>query len=71
MTAVIRETTDTRGIRVCGGDGRERDVYTTVTNAVEVRMRGPQSRSTEGGHYLMKYTGRYSIYTHYLLMQNH
>lgn len=57
MAAVIRENSDPRGITVCGGDGRERNVFTSVSHVVEIRMLGQQSASEDGGYYLLKYEG--------------
>lgn len=56
--ATIKEESVSRSTTVCGGSGRERHIYTSVTNTVEIRIVGQPSTDDGRDHFLLKYEGK-------------
>ena len=54
--ATIRETTAMRSTTVCGSQGRERNIYTSSKNEVEVRILG-NSAGNKKTQFLLYYQG--------------
>ena len=61
--AILRETDPTRSITVCGSTMRERNVYTSVSDTVDVRvLRSPtNSKMSKGKYFLLKYDCEYLL----------
>ena len=57
MYGTLKEETAERSTTVCGGNERERYVYTSVTNSVELRIVGKASPE-RGEMFLFKYEGK-------------
>ena len=55
--AVIRERSRPKGLTVCGGQERERHIYTSVGHAVEIRVLGT-STDKDPPYFLLKYEGK-------------
>ena len=58
VTAILREKGASRDVTtVCSGRGRQKQVYTSLTDALEVRILGVKS-SREPSYFLLKYEGK-------------
>ncbi len=57
VTAIIREKGDTSGVTVCGGEAREKHVYTSLSNALEIRILGVSDINK--GYFLLRFDGEY------------
>ena len=58
VTAILREKGDSSDVTtVCSGGGRQKQVYTSLTDALEVRILGVKS-SREPSYFLLKYEGK-------------
>ena len=57
--ALIKETNLAQDTPICAGRERERNVYVSKGNRVEVVLVRPDS-GQEGGQFLLKYEGKYS-----------
>ena len=55
--ATVKEESVGKSFTVCGGDGRQRHVYTSLTNTVEVRIVGKPSTADGRDHFLLQYEG--------------
>lgn len=57
--AILRETEPTRSITVCGSVMRERNVYTSISDSVEIRVLRNQFSVNKGKYFLLKYNREY------------
>ena len=58
--AIIRERDNHNGVTVCAGTVRNKTVYTSVSDVVEVRILGGRGSYAEIAYFLLKYEGRIS-----------
>jgi len=55
--AIIKEETSPRDTPICGGRGRVKVVYTSVTSIIEIHVVSPEAFS-KLGHFVIHYQGR-------------
>ena len=58
MLATVREESAPRSVTVCGGEGRVRHVYTSLSNRVEVRMMAANLPHLPEHYFLLRYEGK-------------
>ena len=61
---VTEKTSSTRSIRVCGGKVRERNIYLSRTNSIEIRIITRNNvESDKINHFALKWEGNYRVIT--------
>lgn len=54
---ITERTTTLRSHKVCGEDKRERGIFTSRTNAVEIRIMSREDQDYKGFHFLIRFDG--------------
>ena len=55
--AILREKQPTRSITICGGTQRQKNVYTSISHQVEIRILRSQSNN-KGRYFVIKYQSK-------------